>query len=98
MGLWGVLSSHLPTPCSAVSRGILGLAQGGLWGGVHLHLSRHPCNLAVNPPGCCPHIGPGLGIPSLWPLQVTSQPGHEFSPPSVLFGFSEIQWQMNKAH
>ena len=35
VGLWGggARSSHLPTPCSAVSPGILGSAQGSLWGG-----------------------------------------------------------------
>ena len=93
MGLWGVLSSHLPTPWSAVSPGILGSAQGGLWG----RPSSSRSTLAVNPPGSCPHVSPGLGIPILWLLQVTNQPELEFSPLSVLVGFSEIQWQVNKA-
>lgn len=93
VGLWGVLSSHLPTPWSAVSPGILGSAQGGLWG----RPSSSRSTLAVNPPGSCPHVSPGLGIPILWLLQVTNQPELEFSPLSVLVGFSEIQWQVNKA-
>ena len=41
-GVGGACSSHLPTPCSAVSPGILGAAQGSLGGGgVHFHLGRH---------------------------------------------------------
>ena len=41
VGLWGggARSSHLPTPCSAVSPGILGSAQGSLWGGGSIFIS-----------------------------------------------------------
>ena len=72
-GLWGVLSSHLPSPCSAILPGILGSAQGGLWGRPAPSRSA----LAVTPleavlmlapawgPGSCPHASPGLGTPIL---------------------------------